>query len=1031
MGRALFLAALLAAAPAWAQTGGLRVEVTDAATRAPLAGAEVVLSSSTKQVGTTSALTDASGAVTFPVLRAGGGYAVEVRLAGRATVSLADLRVPAGGTTVLPVALFGELQESVEVGAAREGVDLADTRTSATFTGEFTELLPVYGRFYQTVLTLAPGVLDPDQDGNPNVFGARESDFRTQVGGVANTDPLTGGFLSYINLESVDALEVIPAGAGVEYGRAQGGFASIVQRQGSNDFDGVAGFLFGGDLLDGNGAGGGEAASFQRYQPFVQISGPILRDRLWYRLSHEWSVRDDPVNVGGHVAVSGQRQEMHSDQLTWQVTPRHKLALQLQSDPTHNDHVGLGFLVPAESTYTVERGGRTTSLTWTSPRSPRLFAEGIVAYQDHTEDVYPQVPGVRNDCGGFRRLSTIGRAHCTILQSGRVTGSWPVDSSDHRQRFTTRAQVTMSPDTVRVGHQIKAGFAVENERYFRDMVRGIEGSIDVTGEFMGFLEGDYYTTMRIPGATQSRSVGSGTSAYVEDQLSFGSRLTITAGARVDREEISSESKELFFPAQEQALYRQLIAEGVTIIEAMPRAFTGFDGGQDFRDGLGQILGTNDPPISVLLELASTWPRQRKLANLDIDNTTFSPRLAVAWDPFGTGKTKLAATAGRYYDKIFLSVPLLGSEPAVTGLVFNANANIRSPRWGLNSLQGGAENDRITVVDPGMRTPYQDELTLSLERELWSETSVKVSWVHRAFRDQLQDVDINHAPADAGRCLATFDLRHVPIAGSPGSGQTLIDGYTGQRYVDTDPGYGDGRIDDCLGQLVQTAAFPVRRFAHRPDGLPDLYPLNPVWAQVMLVTNANSADYSAAVLQLTRRFSRGWEMQGNYTWSRALGEAEQFDQLVGDDAARLGEERGFLGYDQRHVVKVAASLEAPRHWRLGTAVRWESGVPYSVLESVQSYYGSAPEYGIEFPQPLLRERYVSGKRNDQRNPAYWTFDVRAAREFPLDKGRTFGLTLEGFNLLNDDTLQIVNMRNNVATTVRRFGRRLQVGLRYAF
>jgi hypothetical protein len=113
------------------------------------------------------------------------------------------------------------------------------------------------------------------------------------------------------------------------------------------------------------------------------------------------------------------------------------------------------------------------------------------------------------------------------------------------------------------------------------------------------------------------------------------------------------------------------------------------------------------------------------------------------------------------------------------------------------------------------------------------------------------------------------------------------------------------------------------------------------------------------------------------------------------------------------------------------VRWESGLPYSVLESVNAYYGSAPEYGIEFPQPLFRERYPSGKRNDQRNPSYWTLDLRAAREFPLDRGRTFGLTLEGFNLLNDDTLQIVEIRNAVAATVRRFGRRLQIGLRYAF
>jgi hypothetical protein len=293
------------------------------------------------------------------------------------------------------------------------------------------------------------------------------------------------------------------------------------------------------------------------------------------------------------------------------------------------------------------------------------------------------------------------------------------------------------------------------------------------------------------------------------------------------------------------------------------------------------------------------------------------------------------------------------------------------------------------------------------------------------------VDINHAPADAGRCLATFDIRQAPIIGSPGSGQNLADEYTGEIYVDTDPGLGDGRIDDCLGQIVQVPGFFPPRFALRPDQFPDLYPINPGWGQVMLVTNANSADYSAAVLQLTRRHSRGWELQGNYTWSRALGEAEQFDQLVGDDAARIGEERGYLAYDQRHVVKIAASVDAPRRWTLGTALRWESGLPYSVVDSAPSYYGSAPEYGFDFSQPLLRERYTSGKRNDQRNRAYWTLDLRAAREFTLPAGHTLGLVLEGFNLLNDDSLHIVEIRNGVATTVRRFGRRLQVGLRFAF
>ena len=42
------------------------------------------------------------------------------------------------------------------------------------------------------MLTLAPGVQDADGDGNPNVHGSRDRDFKAEVGGVSNVDPLTG-----------------------------------------------------------------------------------------------------------------------------------------------------------------------------------------------------------------------------------------------------------------------------------------------------------------------------------------------------------------------------------------------------------------------------------------------------------------------------------------------------------------------------------------------------------------------------------------------------------------------------------------------------------------------------------------------------------------------------------------------------------------------------------------------------------------------------------------------------------------------
>ena len=47
---------------------------------------------------------------------------------------------------------------------------------------------------------------------------------------------------------------------------------------------------------------------------------------------------------------------------------------------------------------------------------------------------------------------------------------------------------------------------------------------------------------------------------------------------------------------------------------------------------------------------------------------------MAWDPWRRGKSKLAVSAGRYYDKIFLAVPLIEVEPQTTDLVFDADGS---------------------------------------------------------------------------------------------------------------------------------------------------------------------------------------------------------------------------------------------------------------------------------------------------------------------------------------------------------------------
>jgi hypothetical protein len=80
---------------------------------------------------------------------------------------------------------------------------------------------------------------------------------------------------------------------------------------------------------------------------------------------------------------------------------------------------------------------------------------------------------------------------------------------------------------------------------------------------------------------------------------------------------------------------------------------------------------------------------------------------------------------------------------------------------------------------------------------------------------------------------------------------------------------------------------------------------------------------------------------------------------------------------------------------------------------------------------FRFRYPSGARNDERNPSYWTVDLRIAREFRLGDRVDLQATLEAFNLLDDQTRIISDRIDETVGGIRRFGRQLQFGVRVAF
>jgi hypothetical protein len=393
--------------------------------------------------------------------------------------------------------------------------------------------------------------------------------------------------------------------------------------------------------------------------------------------------------------------------------------------------------------------------------------------------------------------------------------------------------------------------------------------------------------------------------------------------------------------------------------------------------------------------------------------------------------KFFATWGRYYDKLFLSTVTGEQGPDLLSRYYKYDQDgvdtpMTQPRGPFfastpNSHAGQVLSKAppsVHQVDRELRTPFSDEWTIGLEREIAPEVSLTLRAIHRSFRDQLQDVDLNH--------------------------ETLVDPVT-------------GRLRDALGFILQVTpphpvGSPPEPFnMHVPDGKPDLFIQNLFYNQILQVGNYNEAEYMGFEIELRRRLARRWEMQGSYTYSRAQGQAEDFQSRAGNDPSVIESADGYLDYDQRHVVKANLVMFLPADWQAGVTTSWASGLPYSVIS--RFFAVDNVEY-LQFRTRYGYTDFSSGQaifvplpRNSKRNDAVFDLNVSARKNFVIGKN-VAAISLEVFNLLNSDDLRIytyepagnvgfdVSSGQTIATPLqlnaeRRFGRRWQIGFQFAF
>jgi hypothetical protein len=144
------------------------------------------------------------------------------------------------------------------------------------------------------------------------------------------------------------------------------------------------------------------------------------------------------------------------------------------------------------------------------------------------------------------------------------------------------------------------------------------------------------------------------------------------------------------------------------------------------------------------------------------------------------------------------------------------------------------------------------------------------------------------------------------------------------------------------------------------GLPQNFIVtNPQFANVYLVGNNANSTYHALQVEYDKRFSHGFNYQGSYTWSKALGENELGGTQTYDNNYRNPQNRSFdkriMTFNRTSVFKSNGIYELPfgkgramMHnssrvvdgilggWKVSGILTWTSGVPFTVTAPVSTF-----------------------------------------------------------------------------------------------
>ena len=650
--RLLVCATLCLALPAVAGAQSLAGTVRDSS-GGVLPGVSVEAASSALIERTRSVVTDANGQYQIIDLRPG-TYTITFTLQGFTTIVRQDLQLTGGGVTTVNVDMrVGGIQETLTVTGDAPVVDIqTSTSREQVLSNEFVRSLPA-SRGYGNYLAGVPGIqgtgLGASANTSNNFFtarGGRSSEGNIQIDGMNVGSSVGGGGVSgyQYDLSNASEVQITIAGGLAEVDRGGPAF-NMIPKTGGNNFSGSYFGSLAGGWAQGNNIDA-ELESFgitapptliRNWDTNVAISGPILRDRVWF-FSNARTIGNyqDVINLYGNLNASNPNiwtyakddsvkvrnansKKIGATRLTWQASRRDKIGFYM--DYTKNcsgssfakdsgqcrepgdgwtaSGPGIGPGVPTsspESGTIWDARAKIIQASYSAPWSSRVLVEaGFSSFWTQWGDIRPGGAAVD------RIAVTEQTAMPGMPNSNFIYHGWPATGGTDQQNAQYRAALSY----VTGAHSFKVGY---QGAYMVAKTPTFIGQ-QISYRFSGGVPNQL--TQRIgPTLTSNRTVPD--ALFVQDQWTRG-RLTLQGGLRY--EHVRS-----YFPEGEN---------GVVEANRFGPAFT--------------------------------FPRTQGVRGLN----DITPRMGASYDLFGTGKTAVKVSMSKYLQAAYNGDVYTINNPAVT------------------------------------------------------------------------------------------------------------------------------------------------------------------------------------------------------------------------------------------------------------------------------------------------------------------------------------------------------------------------------